>query len=125
MSYSGPFFLRACPKNHVPVGYAVDEIYIDSLELAGMAERMGYESEREALVDTLLHEMVHMWCEANGIRDVTDGEHNELFRVAALAHGLDCGDTPGTFGATGISIAGWATITTSSGFDDVLAMLTG
>lgn len=43
-----------------------------------------------ATVETLLHEMVHFWCYMQHIDDGDGIYHNEAFRDAAMAHGLDC-----------------------------------
>ena len=64
-----------------------------------------------AIVDTLLHELVHYY---NALNDVTDcddnGYHNEAFRDAAESHGLDCEWNDNGWAATGIGITGWLVI---------------
>ena len=61
-----------------------------------------------AIIDTMAHEVVHYWCNLNGIRDVEkSGNHTKLFRVAALAHGLDCKQSRKGYAATRISVPGW------------------
>lgn len=65
-----------------------------------------------AIVDTLLHEMVHYYDSINGVVDTDEnGYHNEAFRDAATRHGLDCEHREESgWAATGISLLGWLTI---------------
>jgi hypothetical protein len=45
----------------------------------------------KAIVTTLLHEMVHLYCAENGIKDTSRSGtyHNEKYKTAAEAHGLN------------------------------------
>ena len=44
----------------------------------------------EDVVSTMLHEMVHLYCFENGIKDTSRGNtyHNQRFKLAAESHGL-------------------------------------
>lgn len=46
----------------------------------------------EEIIDTLLHEMVHLYCRENQIQDVSRGGtyHNSKFKVEAEKRGLTC-----------------------------------
>lgn len=46
----------------------------------------------EETLDTMLHEMVHLFCRENGIKEVSRGGkyHNGKFKAIAEAHGLTC-----------------------------------
>lgn len=46
----------------------------------------------EETLDTMLHEMVHLYCRENGIKEVSRGGkyHNGKFKAIAEAHGLTC-----------------------------------
>lgn len=46
----------------------------------------------EEIVDTLIHEMVHLYCRENGIQEVSRGGkyHNKRFKELAEAKGLKC-----------------------------------
>lgn len=46
----------------------------------------------EETLDTMLHEMVHLYCRENGIKEVSRGGkyHNGKFKAVAEAHGLTC-----------------------------------
>lgn len=54
----------------------------------------------EETIDTLLHEMVHIYCRVNQIREVSNGSayHNKKFREIAEAHGLTCIYTGSRYG---------------------------
>lgn len=47
----------------------------------------------EEVAETLLHEMVHLFCSQNNIKDTSRGGtyHNKRFKEAAESHGLVCG----------------------------------
>ena len=65
-----------------------------------------------AIVDTVLHEMVHYYNSISGVVDCDEnGVHNKKFRDAAMAHGLDCRYREETgWAVTAISVPGWLTI---------------
>ena len=46
----------------------------------------------EETLDTMLHEMCHLYCRENGIKEVSRGGkyHNKKFKEIAEAHGLTC-----------------------------------
>lgn len=54
----------------------------------------------EETIDTLLHEMVHIYCRVHQIREVSNGTayHNKKFREIAEAHGLTCIYTGNRYG---------------------------
>ena len=56
------------------------------------AEAVG--QELEEILDTLLHEMVHLYCRENGIQEVSRGGtyHNKKFKELAEGVGLVCVD---------------------------------
>lgn len=62
----------------------------DTYELNIAAEVLDYPIEET--LDTILHEMVHLWCREQGIKEVSrNGRyHNGRFRVEAEARGLEC-----------------------------------
>ena len=49
----------------------------------------------EETLDTMLHEMVHLYCKENGIQDVSRGGkyHNKRFKAEAERVGLECYET--------------------------------
>ena len=59
-------------------------------ELNIAAEVLNYPIEET--IDTMLHEMVHIYCREHGIKEVSRGGkyHNGRFREIAEAHGLTC-----------------------------------
>lgn len=59
-------------------------------ELNIAAEVLNYPIEET--LDTMLHEMVHLYCRENGIKEVSRGGnyHNGKFKAVAEAHGLTC-----------------------------------
>ncbi len=59
-------------------------------ELNIAAEVLSYPIEET--IDTMLHEMVHIYCREHGIKEVSRGGkyHNGLFKAIAEAHGLTC-----------------------------------
>ena len=59
-------------------------------ELNIAAEVLNYPIEET--LDTMLHEMVHLYCRENGIKEVSRGGkyHNGKFKAIAEAHGLTC-----------------------------------
>lgn len=59
-------------------------------ELNIAAEVLNYAIEET--LDTMLHEMVHLFCRENGIQEVSRGGkyHNGKFKAIAEAHGLTC-----------------------------------
>lgn len=59
-------------------------------ELNIAAEVLNYPIEET--IDTMLHEMVHLFCRENGIKEVSRGGkyHNKRFKEVAEAHGLTC-----------------------------------
>ena len=50
----------------------------------------------EEIIDTLLHEMVHLFNLQEGVQDCSRGNtyHNKFFRDTAAAHGLNCKHVP-------------------------------
>ncbi len=55
------------------------------------------------IASTLLHEMVHLYCQMNGIKDTSraGNYHNKNFKTAAEEHGLICEKVPKSgFGCT-------------------------
>lgn len=56
----------------------------------------------EDVVATLLHEMVHLFCSVNGIKDTSNNGlyHNQRFKEAAESHGLMIEKAPKTYGWT-------------------------
>ena len=61
----------------------------------------------EEIIDTLLHEMVHLYCRENEIKEVSRGGkyHNKKFKELAEKVGLKCVDT---------GIHGWNTVGTGN-----------
>lgn len=59
-------------------------------ELNIAAEVLNYPIEET--LDAMLHEMVHLYCRENGIKEVSRGGkyHNKKFKAIAEAHGLIC-----------------------------------
>lgn len=59
-------------------------------ELNIAAEVLNYPIEET--LDTMLHEMVHLYCRQHGIKEVSRGGkyHNKRFKAIAEAHGLTC-----------------------------------
>ena len=59
-------------------------------ELNIAAEVLNYPIEET--LDTMLHEMVHLYCRENSIKEVSRGGkyHNGKFKAVAEAHGLTC-----------------------------------
>ena len=59
-------------------------------ELNIAAEVLNYPIE--GTIDTMLHEMCHLFCRENGIKEVSRGGkyHNGRFKTVAEAHGLTC-----------------------------------
>ena len=62
----------------------------EAYELNIAAEVLDYPIEET--LDTMLHEMVHLYCRENGIKEVSRGGkyHNRKFKEIAEAHGLTC-----------------------------------
>lgn len=62
----------------------------ETYELNIAAEVLNYPIEET--LDTILHEMVHLYCRENGIKEVSRGGkyHNGKFKEIAEAHGLTC-----------------------------------
>lgn len=62
----------------------------EAYELNIAAEVLDYPIEET--LDTMLHEMVHLYCRENGIKEVSRGGkyHNRRFKEIAEAHGLQC-----------------------------------
>lgn len=62
----------------------------EAYELNIAAEVLDYPLEE--LLDTILHEMVHLFCREKGIQEVSRGGkyHNRKFKTIAEAHGLTC-----------------------------------
>lgn len=71
----------------------------DSLyEINVAAEVLSYPVEET--IDTLLHEMVHIYCRMNEIKEVSNGTayHNKRFKEIAEGHGLMCVYTGSRYG---------------------------
>ena len=71
----------------------------DSLfELNVAAEVLSFPIEET--IDTLLHEMVHIYCRLHEIREVSNGSayHNKRFKEIADGHGLTCVYTGSRYG---------------------------
>lgn len=64
-------------------------------------------SDVDKVAETVLHEMVHLYCNENDIKDCSRNGyyHNEKFRSAAESHGLICGakDTKYGYGFTSLT----------------------
>ena len=62
----------------------------DAYELNIAAEVLNFAIEET--LDTMLHEMVHLYCRENGIKEVSRGGtyHNGRFKAEAEKRGLDC-----------------------------------
>lgn len=62
----------------------------DTYELNIAAEVLSYPIEET--LDTMLHEMVHLYCRENGIKEVSRGGkyHNGRFKEEAEKRGLEC-----------------------------------
>lgn len=62
----------------------------DTYELNIAAEVLNYPIEET--LDTMLHEMVHLYCRENGIKEVSRGGkyHNGRFKEEAEKRGLEC-----------------------------------
>lgn len=54
----------------------------------------------EETIDTLLHEMVHIFCRVHDIKEVSNGTayHNKKFKAIAESHGLNCIYTGSRYG---------------------------
>ncbi len=54
----------------------------------------------EETIDTLLHEMTHLYCRLHDIREVSNGTayHNKRFKALAESHGLNCIYTGSRYG---------------------------
>lgn len=84
-------------------------IFVNLEAIQQMAESFG--SEEAAIIDTMLHEMVHYWCYVNKVQDVEEnGFHNNLFMAAAESHGLECAYGPSGYAQTEMGILTWARI---------------
>lgn len=70
----------------------------DLFELNIAAEVLDYPIEE--ILDTVIHEQVHIYCRVNGITEVSrhGSYHNKKFKELAEAHGLVCAYTGGTYG---------------------------
>ena len=71
----------------------------DSLfEINVAAEVLSYPIEET--IDTLLHEMVHIFCRVHEIKEVSNGTayHNKRFKEIAESHGLSCVYTGSRYG---------------------------
>lgn len=62
----------------------------NAYEINIAAEVLSYPIEET--IDTMLHEMVHLYCREHGIKEVSRGGsyHNKRFKEIAEAHGLTC-----------------------------------
>lgn len=62
----------------------------NAYEINIAAEVLSYPIEET--IDTMLHEMVHLYCREHGIKEVSRGGmyHNRRFKEIAEAHGLTC-----------------------------------
>ena len=62
----------------------------NAYEINIAAEVLSYPIEET--LDTMLHEMVHLYCREHGIKEVSRGGsyHNKRFKEIAEAHGLTC-----------------------------------
>ena len=87
-------------------------IFVGTDGTLSLVEHDCWDTWQMAVVDTVLHEMVHYYNYINGVVDCDEnGVHNEGFRDAAMTHGLDCRYREETgWAATGISVPGWLTI---------------
>jgi len=82
-------------------------IVINTRAIGAMVEAGAFLNVYEGILDTMAHEAVHYWCWLNDVNDTDEqGAHNELFRVAAIAHGLECEERDGSWGATALSLYG-------------------
>lgn len=70
----------------------------DLFELNIAAEVLDYPIEE--LLDTMIHEQVHIYCRVNGISECSrhGTYHNKKFKELAESHGLKCVYTGGTYG---------------------------
>lgn len=78
---------------HSSVSKVWKRSYDSAYELNIAAEVLTYPIEET--IDTLIHEMVHIYCRENGIKEVSRNGvyHNKKFKEIAEAHGLTCYDT--------------------------------
>ena len=62
----------------------------NAYEINIAAEVLSYPIEET--IDTMIHEMVHLYCREHGIKEVSRGGayHNKKFKEVAEAHGLTC-----------------------------------
>lgn len=82
-------------------------IIVNVSNIAKMVEDDIFGGVCEGILSVMAHEAVHYWCWLNDVEGVDeDGRHNELFRTAALAHGLVCEDRGMGWGVTGFSLTG-------------------
>lgn len=67
----------------------------DAYELNIAAEVLSYPIEET--LDTMIHEMVHLYCRENGIKETSRGGkyHNKRFKEEAEKRGLECFQTEG------------------------------
>ena len=86
--------IRYIPMYYIPAVLA--EKHGDSVGLYGyhriMIDKDFHQAHGtdDAVINTIFHEMVHMWCDIKGIQD-TDGEnHLEAFADACEEHGGRC-----------------------------------
>lgn len=58
------------------------------------------ESPIEEIIDTIIHEMCHMYCRIHDIKETSRGTayHNRKFKEVAEAHGLTCYNTGEKYG---------------------------
>lgn len=75
---------------HTTVGKVWQRKEDDAFELNIAAEVLSYPIEE--IIDTILHEMVHIYCRLHGIQETSRGGyyHNKKFKEIAETHGCIC-----------------------------------
>lgn len=85
-------------------------IYINTAALndAISGEYSRFENPYRLIADSMLHEMVHLWCDLHEIYDVdSSGMHTDDFRRAANSHLLECEEGIEGFNKTSASEDAW------------------
>jgi len=91
------------------LGYCTsDKVWIDDKNAEHQLYEINLSSEylnrpKDEIVETLLHEMVHLYCNVNSIRDCAGKYHNKKYKQYAEEHGLICEKTKYGYSKTDLS----------------------